>query len=112
MRTPGVSPVLLLIKHREAVFFLVTNMMIVVGLVTCDNALAILDSFPDAFPEAPTLPSLVLSMKALFHPVSLYDDERTKGLQEAVARLQKKSRSFFLASGAFEGRLRIDLIVL
>ena len=34
------------------------------------------------------------------------------GLQQAVDRLKKKSRSFYLASSTFSGRLRIDLIIL
>ena len=41
-----------------------------------------------------------------------YDGERLAGIQEAVRRLQKKSRSFYLASSVFSGRLRTDLILL
>ena len=41
-----------------------------------------------------------------------YDNDRIVGLQEALARLREKSRSFYLASGCFQGRLRIDLILL
>ena len=33
-------------------------------------------------------------------------------MQQALARLRTKSRSFYLASGVFQGRLRIDLILL
>lgn len=91
---------------------MVTNMLIVFGLVAFDNTLATLNAFPDVFPHVPALPSPVLLTKALLHPVSLYDDDRIAGLTEAVARLRRKSRSFFLASGAFQGRLRIDLIIL
>ena len=45
-------------------------------------------------------------------PTSNYDDDRLEGMQQALARLRAKSRSFYLASGVFQGRLRIDLILL
>ena len=51
-------------------------------------------------------------MKALLVSPARYQEERILGLQEALKRLRKKSRSFYLASGCFEGRLRIDLILL
>lgn len=40
------------------------------------------------------------------------DVQRIGALREAVERLGRKSRSFYLASAVFEGRLRIDLIFL
>lgn len=82
------------------------------GLVAFDNALAILNVFPSLFPTTPSLPSPKLLVKALLVPVSQYDDERISGLHEALARLRRKSRSFYLASGCFQGRLRIDLVLL
>lgn len=100
------------LEIEEAVFFLATNILIVFGLVAFDNALAILELFPANYPYAVHWPSPVLMVKALLMSPSSYDDERIVGIQEAVARLQKKSRSFFLASSVFEGRLRIDLIML
>lgn len=100
------------LEIEEAVFFLATNLLIVFGLVAFDNALAILELFPELFPQPPTMPSPVLMVQALLTSVSKYDEQRIIGIQEAVQRLQSKSRSFFLASSAFEGRLRIDLILL
>ena len=97
---------------EEAVFFLVTNMLIVFGQVAFDNALAVLDAFTPARIAIPAWPSPLLLIGALLKPPSTYDADRIIGLREAVARLRKKSRSFFLASGAFRGRLRVDLIVL
>ena len=99
-------------RDREAVFFLATNVMIVFGMVTCDNALAVLDTFPTLFPEAPSIPGPGLVAKALLTPSSAYDKERITGLQDAISRLRRKSRSFYLASGTFSGRLRIDLVIL
>lgn len=82
------------------------------GLVAFDNALAVLDTFSPFDYVPPELPSPVLLIKALLKPASEYDQERVNGLQEAVDRLEQKSRSFYLASGAFEGKLRIYLIIL
>ncbi|KAL8941902.1 MAG: hypothetical protein Q9216_001975 [Gyalolechia sp. 2 TL-2023] len=89
-----------------------TNALIVFGLVAFDNALAILDTFPTLFPVVPTLPSPVQLVKALLVSPTQYDVQHIRGLQEALGRLRKKSRSFYLASGCFQGRLRIDLILL
>lgn len=97
---------------EEAVFFLITNVMIVFGLVAFDNALAILQTFPHLFPNIPPIPSPLLLFRALLIPTSSYDTNRIIGIQQAASRLQRKSRSFFLASSTFEGCLRIDLILL
>ncbi|KAF5670054.1 phytoene synthase [Fusarium heterosporum] len=97
---------------EEAVFFLLTNTLIVFGLVANDNTLAILDTFPEHFPRTKGLPNLFVIIKALILPKEKYDEERISGLVSAVSLLKKKSRSFYLASGTFEGRLRIDLIRL
>ena len=77
-----------------------------------DNALAVLHTFPTQFPSIPLLPSPILLVQALFFPTSAYNDDRIEGMQQALARLKAKSRSFYLASGVFQGRLRIDLILL
>ncbi|KAK5010852.1 hypothetical protein LTR39_004635 [Cryomyces antarcticus] len=100
------------LEIEEAFFFLATNALIVFGLIAFDNAMAILYAFPSLFPEVPALPLPVLLIRALLTPTSKYDGERIRGLAEAVDRLRRKSRSFYLASGVFQGRLRIDLIVL
>jgi len=100
------------LEIEEAVFFLVTNVLIVFGLVAFDNAHAILQTFPNLFPTIPKLPSPVLLVRALLVCASAYDDDRIVGLQQALARLRAKSRSFYLASGVFQGRLRTDLVLL
>lgn len=100
------------LEAEEAVFFFLTNCLIVFGLVAFDNALAVLNTFPAHFPKVPSLPSPVLLVRALLLPAAAYDDDRILGLRQSVRRLQNKSRSFYLASGTFSGRLRIDLIHL
>ena len=97
---------------REAIFFLVTNMLIVFGLVAFDNAMAILNSFPVLFPTVPRLPSPALLVTALLTPTTKYDQQRLDSFLDALKTLRRKSRSFYLASGVFEGRLRNDLILL
>ena len=100
------------LEIEEAVFFLVTNILIVFGLVAFDNAYTILQTFPNLFISMPELPSPLLLIQALIVPTSVYSDDRIEGLQQALSRLRAKSRSFYLASGVFQGRLRIDLILL
>ena len=100
------------LEVEEAAFFLATNILIVFGLVAFDHALAILLTFPDLFPEVPHIPSPALLLRALLTAPSKYDWNRIEGLKEGIGRLQKKSRSFYLASSTFSGRLRIDLVLL
>jgi len=97
---------------EEALFFLVTNTLVVFGLLAFDNAVAVLDSFPNHFPTVPALPSPALLVQSLLFPTTEYDRERIIGLQDAAKRLKAKSRSFYLASSTFSGRMRIDLILL
>lgn len=100
------------LEVEEAVFFLITNMLVVWGSAAFDNAMAILDAFPDQFANVPGTPSPHLLLNALLLPTSRYDTARLHGLQNALTVLARKSRSFYLASGVFAGRLRIDLILL
>ena len=64
------------------------------------------------FPTIPTLPSPILLVRALLLSPKSYDEQRVEGLRQALRRLRAKSRSFYLASGVFQGRLRADLILL
>ncbi|ROW16388.1 hypothetical protein VPNG_02722 [Cytospora leucostoma] len=100
------------LEVEEAVFFLATNVLIVFGLCAFDNALAILDTFPDAFGSAHECPSPKLLVRALLMTWSEERKRRVLGIQEAVQRLCRKSRSFYLASSTFAGRLRINLVLL
>ncbi|EKG11672.1 Squalene/phytoene synthase [Macrophomina phaseolina MS6] len=100
------------LEIEEALFFLTTNTLIVFGLIAFDNALAILYTCLESFPTVPDMPSPAMLIRALLMPTSRYNGSYIHALQEAVDRLKRKSRSFFLASGTFQGRLRIDLILL
>lgn len=100
------------LEIEEAVFFFVTNLLIVFGLVCFDHTIAILETFPSLFPRVPELPGLALAARALSTDPKKYNEARIVGIQEAVKVLKNKSRSFYLASSVFSGRLRIDLTLL
>ncbi|KAI9740072.1 MAG: hypothetical protein M1818_004823 [Claussenomyces sp. TS43310] len=100
------------LEIEEAIFFLATNILIVFGLVAFDNALAVLEAFPARFPTVSAMPSPFLLVRALVIDPAQYDKARISGIQDSISRLKKKSRSFYLASSVFSGRLRIDLILL
>lgn len=100
------------LEVEEAIFFAATNVLIVFGLGAFDNALAIIDAFPDVFASAPECPAPTVLVKALFISWPAERKERIVGIQEAVVRLCQKSRSFYLASSTFAGHLRIDLVLL
>lgn len=100
------------LEMEEAIFFLITNTLVVFGIAAFDKAVAVCDAMPEIFPQpADSLP-IVSLLKARVLPSSAYDIDRIAGIREAVARLQRKSRSFFIASSVFPGRLRIDLTLL
>ncbi len=100
------------LEIEEATFFLVTNTLIVFGLATFDQYLAVIYAFPHLFPEVPQSPTPLMLLQGRFTGTNEYDMKRIEGIQEAVKRLKAKSRSFYLASSAFNGRLRIDLVLL
>ncbi|XXH05869.1 phytoene dehydrogenase AL-1 [Hypoxylon texense] len=100
------------LELEEAIFFLVTNTLIVFGLVAFDRGLAVLHTSPEQYSHASQTPSPGLLIKALLTDPAKYDMERVRGIRESVETLRRKSRSFYLASSTFPGRLRIDLILL
>jgi 15-cis-phytoene synthase / lycopene beta-cyclase len=100
------------LEVEEALFFVVTNTLVVFGLTAFENALAVIEAFPDIYPTAPTLPHPSLLMQSSFLSPSRYDTARINGITAALANLSAKSRSFYLASSIFAGRLRVDLILL
>lgn len=100
------------LEIEEATFFLVTNTLIVFGMATFDQYMAVIYAFPHLFPEIPQSPSPLMLLQGRFTGTSQYDMKRIEGIGEAVRRLKAKSRSFYLASSAFTGRLRIDLVLL
>jgi 15-cis-phytoene synthase/lycopene beta-cyclase len=100
------------LELEEALFFVATNALIVFGLVAFDRGMAVWTTFPELFPDIAETPSPMLLLKAVLTDPSKYDMDRVRGIREAVLRLRRKSRSFYLASSVFPGRLRVDLVLL
>ncbi len=100
------------LEMEEAVFFLVTNSLIVFGRATFDQYLSVIYAFPHLFPAIPRYPIPLLLVQSRLLDSSRFDLERVDGIADAVRRLQRKRRSFYLANSLFLGRLRIDLVTL
>ncbi|KAI2469705.1 Squalene/phytoene synthase-domain-containing protein [Annulohypoxylon bovei var. microspora] len=100
------------LELEEAIFFFVTNALVVLGMIALDRALAVIYTFPNLFPSVSNPPPLGLLAETILVDPASYEMARIKGIREAVETLRRKSRSFNLASSVFPGRLRIDLILL
>ncbi|KAJ5561375.1 phytoene synthase [Penicillium sp. DV-2018c] len=98
---------------REALFFFVTNLMIVFGLVAIDNAIALHEyrGFMSTDPVGET-PSIVHLVVPFIKDNRKYDLDLLRSLSQAVSILRMKSQSMWLGSATFEGQLRMDLISL
>jgi 15-cis-phytoene synthase/lycopene beta-cyclase len=99
------------LEIEEALFFLLTNILVVFGQVAIDMTLAVLDNSEYAADQH-DWPTIWEVIKALATPIDHYDETRIIGLRDSICRLKMKSRSFYLASAAFHGPLRYDLILL
>jgi len=102
------------LEIEEAIFFLVTNVMIVFGHVACDLAFAVCDTFPELFPEMQgrSIPSIYTIIRSITLSTSSYPKGKIEALKTSLGILSKKSKSFSAASILFEGRLRLDLLSL
>lgn len=99
--------------HREALFFLLTNMMIVFGIAVSDFAIALTYGRLASSPGTINTP---LSYYHVLHdfvrlPHTLNDDF-VASIDESVCRLAISSQSMYIGSAMFQGPLRIDLIML
>jgi 15-cis-phytoene synthase/lycopene beta-cyclase len=97
---------------EEAAFFLITNTLVVFGIAAFDKAVTVCDVFPKRFPQPADSLLMMPLLTACVLPSSEYDVRRIEGLREAAMRLRGKSRSFYLASSVFPGRIRMDLTLL
>lgn len=102
-----------LTMKREALFFFVTNTMIVFGLVAMDQVIAVSEYYA-AKPEATAKPPSLA--RCLVLSCSDWQQDRDgaflRTLSEAVDTVSRKSQSMFMGSAMFQGALRIDLIFL
>lgn len=99
---------------REAVFFLITNVMVIFGLVTMDHALAIAeyDTVISKPADSPPPSFAQISWSYMTSQTRSFDIGFLEGLNAAIEKLSQKSQSMYLGSAMFQDRLRIDLILL
>ncbi|RHZ66742.1 uncharacterized protein CDV56_108150 [Aspergillus thermomutatus] len=99
---------------EEALFFLLTNTMIVLGLVAVDHAVAIaqyeIASGSTSSSEMPSFQKL-FSMYMIDRRME-HDERFLESLADAVQRVASRSQSMYMGSAMFQGQLRIDLIFL
>ncbi|GAA5820056.1 hypothetical protein JCM3770_002120 [Rhodotorula araucariae] len=101
------------LEIEEAVFFLLTNTMIVFGLAACDYCLAIHDihrSYDRGTSSA--FPPLREFGPILLNTPDETQRQRIEDLRAAIVILSVHSKSFSTASMVFDGRLRLDLLAL
>ncbi|KAB8237013.1 Lycopene beta-cyclase [Aspergillus alliaceus] len=98
---------------EEAFFFLVTNVMIVFGLVSIDYAFAL------ATCELVQSSEPTLSYPSYFQVLARFLTNKHRpnkrfvdNLARSVERLASSSQSMYMGSAMFQGPLRIDLIIL
>ncbi|PYH70974.1 Lycopene beta-cyclase [Aspergillus vadensis CBS 113365] len=98
---------------EEALFFLLTNMMIVFGVSVSDFAIALthgrLASSPGTIKAPPSYKNILYDFVRLPHTL---DDDFVACIDESVCRLAVSSQSMYIGSAMFQGPLRIDLIML
>ncbi|RAL17586.1 Lycopene beta-cyclase [Aspergillus homomorphus CBS 101889] len=102
------------LEVEEALFFLATNTMIVLGLIAVDHAIATAQYQIAAVPDEKNkaFPSFWALLVGYLRRDDIYDAAFITELLDAVNTLQKKSQSMYMASAVFQGQLRIDLIFL
>ncbi|KAF7715187.1 terpene cyclase [Penicillium ucsense] len=99
---------------EEATFFLLSNVMVVFGMVTMDHAIA-LAQYDVVTSDSPgrSLPSLgKMAYSYMAQQRKPLDEGFLDGLCAAVTELSRKSQSMYLGSAMFQDGLRVDLIFL
>ncbi|KAL4891160.1 phytoene synthase [Aspergillus ambiguus] len=98
---------------EEAIFFFITNVMIVNGLIVADHAIALMHcqqaQSAGKLQEEPSCSRILANFMA---SPKVPDPRFVRDLHDAVHRLAIASQSMYLGSAMFQGSLRIDLIFL
>ena len=104
---------------RKALFFLMTNLLVIFGHVAFDRGYCIvtMTTVNSAYTSSGFFSSAPFSVIASCAFTSSYVDNKTvihqlDLLRDTSVILKRKSRSFWTASSIFEGPLRVDLINL
>lgn len=96
---------------EEALFFVVTNCMLVFGMLTFEKAFARLDTFPEVDGEH-RLMRLLRALALNIDRLPPTKRSRIVALRQTGAILQEHSRSFHAAAYAFPPAVRRDLLAL
>ncbi|GAA5858631.1 hypothetical protein JCM1840_006491 [Sporobolomyces johnsonii] len=100
------------LEIEEAIFFLLTNVMIVFGLIACDYCLAVHDLRSYDKRTSSGFPPLSQFIPILINRPDAKQRQRIDDLRNAIDVLEVHSKSFSTASMVFDGRLRLDLLAL
>ncbi|KAF7594824.1 hypothetical protein BBP40_008154 [Aspergillus hancockii] len=101
------------IDIEEAFFFLITNVLIVFGLVSIDYAISIATCQQvQSMKPTKTVPLYFQILIRFVTDKYNLDKQFVNGLAESVAHLSASSQSMYMGSAMFQGPLRIDLILL
>ncbi|GAA5889313.1 hypothetical protein JCM5296_005864 [Sporobolomyces johnsonii] len=100
------------LEIEEAIFFLLTNVMIVFGLIACDYCLAVYDLRSYDKRTSSGFPPLSQFIPILINRPDAKQRQRIDDLRNAIDVLEVHSKSFSTASMVFDGRLRLDLLAL
>nr|UYR58270.1 15-cis-phytoene synthase/lycopene beta-cyclase [Rhodotorula sp.] len=100
------------LEIEEAVFFLLTNVMIVFGMAACDHCLAVHDLRSYDKGTSSVFPPLTEFGPILVNSPDAKQGQRIDDLRAAIEILSVHSKSFSTASMVFDGRLRLDLLSL
>ncbi|GAA6040552.1 hypothetical protein JCM8097_005460 [Rhodosporidiobolus ruineniae] len=100
------------LEIEEAVFFVLTNVMIVFGLVACDYCLAVHDLRSYDSKTSSVFPPLSSFFPILVNTPDAKQHQLITDLRAAIEILSAHSKSFSTASMVFDGRLRLDLLAL
>ncbi|GAA5860988.1 hypothetical protein JCM3774_003217 [Rhodotorula dairenensis] len=100
------------LEIEEAVFFLLTNVMIVFGMIACDYCLAVHDIRSYGKRCSSVFPPLSQFVPLLLWSPTPEEAQRIEDLRNAIDILSAHSKSFSTASMVFDGRLRLDLLAL
>ncbi|KAJ6035914.1 phytoene synthase, partial [Penicillium herquei] len=98
---------------EEALFFLVTNIMIVQGMIIADCIIAETDlRKAQSVGEIESGLNITEALLSFVYPPEKTNDRFVSHLNRSVRRLASASQSMYMGSAMFYGALRIDLIFL
>ncbi|KAK4705482.1 15-cis-phytoene synthase / lycopene beta-cyclase, partial [Phenoliferia sp. Uapishka_3] len=100
------------LEIEEAIFFLLTNVLVVFGTVAIDFTMAVHDLCATTWGLSQQRIGTFSVIQCIIASPDKYPQERLGALRDAADIVRRKSRSFWTASFVFEGPLKLDLLSL